>query len=1158
MSAIPDADARARIVEGIDSTLFVEAGAGSGKTGSLVTRFVALVLDGTEVTAIAAITFTEAAAAELRSRVREALEDLVAGDDLRGIERPSAQGIERVRAALDQLDEATICTLHAFAQRVLLSAPVESGLPPDVDVHDEVSSALVFDERWRRFERRLLDDDDLESTMRCSLVLGIKPADMRRIATTLSQNWDQIATLDLSHDLAQAPDPKQLSCDAAVACLRRAVERAELCTDPDDLLRRWLLDDLPDRIAEYESASDPYRRLEVMLKEPPRFRHGKAANWPDGGKAQVAEDLADAATAINSETDDLTQKVLRRLSAHLADYTREEAAARLRDGRLEFHDLLVLARRVLRDDAGVRRRLHERFQYLLIDEFQDTDPIQIELAVRIAADPDHDPSVPWDRVDAVPGRLFFVGDPKQSIYRFRRADIALFAQAQQRYSDGETKLTTNFRTAEPILDVVNAVFGQLMGAGADRDGEDGRPGVVAQPPYQPLDAARKRLDDDPGKPVVAFGGAQEAKAEPVRIAEATDVAALLARAHTEGWLVQPDRSPEPRRAKWSDMAILLPSRTSLPYLRDALDAAEVPYRLETGSLVYATTEIRDVLAVLRSIDDPGDEVALIGALRSPAYACGDDDLAEWHRAGHPWSYLPDASQDAAEHPVGRAMADLRDRYRTRPFRTVPEVVEAVVRQRRLMEVALAGSGHRDAWRLYRIVIEHARLFADSEPGSLREFIGWAELQADEKLRATVPVLPEADVDAVRVLTIHGSKGLEFGIVVVSGMSGLDPRTVTGPQVIFGETGGFDVRIRSGLESTQYQAQRTLEDVMDEHERIRLLYVALTRARDHLLVSCHHKNGKVKSQGQRVHRAIDSVIETGGAWDDDVMERIAGTDAATVGEGDAGEAADPVSLVPEPPTQSTVALWADLFDEWDRHRSASVEVGRRGGAIAATAIARHLLDAGDASSEARGPGSERDPLADPPEEEPWRRGRAGTSVGSAVHAVMQHTDLADPSGADVADLAVWQAQVEGIPEAASEIERKVRAALASDIVRDAVRARHWREVHVGALVDRPGETGGGDEEVLVLEGFIDLMYETAEGLVVVDYKTDAVRSRAQVTAALARYAPQGAAYALAVEAVTGRPVARVVFLFLAGDEAVAVEVPDLESEVERVRRAAATI
>jgi ATP-dependent helicase/nuclease subunit A len=356
-------------------------------------------------------------------------------------------------------------------------------------------------------------------------------------------------------------------------------------------------------------------------------------------------------------------------------------------------------------------------------------------------------------------------------------------------------------------------------------------------------------------------------------------------------------------------------------------------------------------------------------------------------------------------------------------------------------------------------------------------------------------------------------------------------------VRFAPDGGFELKMRTGMETTRYQAVRTVDETMDEHERIRLLYVALTRARDHLIVSTHHTRSAVnRSHGGRIAARLAALAERA---DGLAVRWTAADDAAVV---PAAEAATPADReVPD------AATWEAEHGAFLRRRAATLARGGTG-VVSATAIARHLVGAPAAD------GIEAPVEPAVPEREPWRRGRAGTGIGSAVHAVLQHADLTDPDAADLADLARWQASVEALPtDAVAVVEAKARAAIASPLVARAVASgRLQRELLVAAPTSELLGTAGEGPDADLVEGFVDLCFDEGDGLVVVDYKTDEVGTPAAVSVALERYAPQGAAYALLLEAATGRRVTEVHFLFLRGTEAIDVEVPDLEAQVARVR------
>jgi ATP-dependent exoDNAse (exonuclease V) beta subunit len=421
-----DQGARDRIRGDLGATLFVEAGAGSGKTTALVERVVALVTDGgIDLEHIVAITFTEKAATELRDRIRRELE--------RRVHDPTGdvEARRRCQTALEQVDAAAIGTLHAFARRVLAQHAVEAGLPPRIEVLDEVSSGVAFEHRWTILRDRLLDDECLAPALRLLLALGVKVDAIRHLSAIFDDNWDLVAAR-----VPAQPDPLpsvRALAEPAIAAVEAVCQEMGGCTDDSDKLLG--------RLAKITAWVDDVRDLDDLellasLDENaaswPRFRvgnQGSAAAWPDvvGLRASVAE----AGVALLEVRQRVGEACVRRLAVALRHATLGAAHDRRTAGRLEFHDLLVMARALLVDPthgADVRRRLHGRYRRVLLDEFQDTDPIQIELAVRIAA---ADPSShaagdgPWDKVDVAAGRLFFVGDPKQSIYRFRRADISL-------------------------------------------------------------------------------------------------------------------------------------------------------------------------------------------------------------------------------------------------------------------------------------------------------------------------------------------------------------------------------------------------------------------------------------------------------------------------------------------------------------------------------------------------------------------------------------------------------------------------------------------------------------------------------------------------------------------------------------------------------------
>ncbi len=1092
MRTAVDQTARTAVRDDHDVSLFVEAGAGTGKTTALVDRVVALVASGRiELRELAAITFTEAAAAELRDRIRGALERAVAGDTV-GVEDADAR--QRCSDALDQLEEAGLTTLHGFAQRLLTEHPLEAGLPPGFEVLDDIQARVAFEQRWGEFLDHLYDDPGLRDTLLVGLVLGLRFDHLRDVAKLLHDHIDRMGP----SFAAEVPPPVDITplLDALdhLAELRRT-----LCTTSDDRLGVHI-DELAAYRASLAAAVDRLDRLE-WLADATKIASGKKGqkgNWTcDVAEARTATADTEALRASIVETQ--RRAVLHTLLGRVMDFVRAHAAERRREGTLEFHDLLVLARDLLRTDPAVREAAARRWRCVLLDEFQDTDPLQIQLAVLLATSEPNAGRLDWQEVPVDAGALVVVGDPKQSIYRFRRADLGMYHEAQHRLGLTEVALVENFRSVPGVLDFVNHVFGGLL--------PEAVPGVQAA--HVDLQPHRDAIGTDVA--VRLLGNAVDAPVVEVREHEAADVAAIVHAVKREHWQVEDTRTGAVRDADFQDIAILIPSRTVLPGLEDALERAGIPVRVESQSLLFSTAEVRDLLSILAAIDDPSDEISVVAALRSPGFGCSDADLADFVAARGRWNYRVDAPEalDPA-HPVVAGLRALREFWDQRWWRSVSETVEAVVRERRLLELAVAKRRPRDHWRRIRYLLDQARAWDDAGSATLRSFVDWAREQADERARVIESVAPEPDDDAVRILTIHGAKGLEFPVVVLAGLSTQPPNST--PAVVWDATGTPEFTIGTKASNTRvttsgYEAAREAEKAHDEAERLRLLYVAMTRARDHLVVSLHHK------MGTRCHaRAVSEHVEGAPAreivpdpWTPPAHTRPAGTAAA------------------EPST----------FEAWLAARDEVLAAAGRARSIAATTLAK----AGDGSAEADEPASDTPPTDAPP----WRRGRAGTAVGRAVHAVLQTVDLA--TGTDVASASRAQALGEGVPGREDEVRDLVEAVLRAPIVRATVERglRFWREVPVAAEI-----------EGLLLEGFIDLLVETDEGLVIVDYKTDRVDGDADLDAAVARYAVQGAAYAVALEAVLGQPVTRCVFVFARTGDPAEREVVDLDATKALVR------
>ncbi len=1049
-----DQQTRRQIRERLKDNLFVEAGAGTGKTSSLVERIVALVLDGTEIERIVAITFTEKAAAELRDRVRQALEDVPTVD-------PAEQAL--AAAALDALDRSQVSTIHAFCQSLIRSYAPECGVDPGFEVQDEVLAERRFEDQWRAYLEDLGEDPNAVRAVDRALDLGLLTSDIRSLAHEL---WlrPEVAVLLEEHPLTAPPtvwpDLEALSAHLREACPPRV---------PDD-------DPLRARIRHVEDVLQSLRERpderEMLLAAHSgdfdrSFNIGQAPNW--GGAAGKAAAVA-AANGVCDELRnllaDLRSEVLQGILRLALRFALEDAAARAREGKLLFADLILRARELLHDPS-VRDELRARYATLLIDEFQDTDPLQIEIARAFATDP------ATGRLD--PGRLFLVGDPKQSIYRFRHADMASYSRVRGVVGADDgllLSLALSRRSAPAVVDFVNATFGRLIGPGGD-------PRV--QPAYVDIHAHR---DDRPaGLAVGWFGEHLDEPARHIREEEARLLAVHCRAVVDHRWQVS-ERDGAHRLASFRDIAVLMPTRAALPALERSFSEAGIPYRVESGSLVLATQEIRDLLNCLTAIDDPADEVAVVGALRSPAFACSDVEIARFRRDGGSFSYLSPAVE-RQEGRVADALRALRRFHDERHAASLASLVERFVAERGLFEVGLLDTGSRDGFRRARYVIEQARAFEAGGPSSLRSLIAWLERRASSAVLEREGAGLDDDEDAVRVMTVHAAKGLEFPVVFVVGL-GVQPANQKPVLTVDWMTDRVAIRLGAksrGVFSLGPVADLDqLQTAYESAERDRVLYVAATRARDHLVLSLFHKNDS------HAKRLVD-----------------------VAGVKDLSPPLPPALIAPPPGTNPFADLQIDDLDT-----TPELFAGQRAAVVAGARVVRYtsataLAHARDAEA------------SDPEDTEPWSRGRAGTHLGRAVHATIQSVGL-DADASTIEAFARAQAVAEAVPDSWEEVARLVTVALRSEA---ASRARAARR----ALREVPFAFGEGES---VVEGFIDLVIETDEGLEVVDWKTDHVEGSA-IGRRLSEYETQAGLYVLGLERATGRRVQRITYAFVSAGE-----------------------
>jgi ATP-dependent helicase/nuclease subunit A len=1139
VNRLHDQPARDRVESDTATTLFVEAGAGTGKTHALVRRLSALLLsDGVPVDEIAAITFTEKAAAELRDRLRV---HLVGERD---------KGDRRADVALAGLDTAAIGTLHSFALRLLSENPLEAGIPPRVTAQQDTAEKAAVETMWQECASVLFGGARdgsrtgvLAQAVDDILDAGVGAPAFREMVEALHRDWDRLPTRPLySGGAPDAELPASPDLAEVVAAVGSIIGWRDSCQDETDKLYETLsrheawLTDLQSATTD-QTASPTW--VELLAKPIGPGNGGRGPNW--GG--------TDAVKEIKEEIKRLPALCGDVLAAHwrpriaivldaLIPVVRRHADDRRRHGTLQFHDQLVLARELLQDEK-VRDRVRNRYPRILIDEFQDTDPIQLDLATLLTADGS------GRRPES--GRLFTVGDPKQSIYRFRRADISTYLRAQNGHGVEIERLSTNFRCSRAVLDWVNSVFSEVLLAadGVQPEYRALEPGP-GRPPYDPAHGPRPfvfRTEDVPEQDDHCPPDATDDQKR--HWTEASDVTRVIATAIRERWTHE-SKAGEQTPLRLGDIAILLPSRGSLPMIEKCLDHAGIDFRTEASSIVYGTPEIRDLLLAVRAVANTADEACLVGALRSPLFGCGDDDLLRWRAAGGAWAPGAPAPDDLSDSPVAEGIAYLS--ALARATRRPGELLERLVHDRMVFESVAESPRRRDLWRRIRFVIEHAWQWeesaADPARADLRDYADWALALTAEDARVPEAAIPEIGVDAVRITTIHASKGLEYPMVVLAGMSrgwpGDRDRLLWTDDDPPRPVASFSKQVRDPrfARAAEREAEHSLA------ERIRLLYVATTRAESRLAVSGH---GYVltKEKNPKPKKLWGSLLGS-------VMEEPDAPELVPYGEGLLSPAAAPPVDVPDE-------------DEWNRRsRAISVLSAERAGWSATRIV--HPAPAGgapavpDSTDPAAVPLPEqlaaalRDRFAPAParaeELPPAPRSvpvASGPDVGTAVHHLAEHSDfsaaaaLDDPSGAPTSweRWATDQLTALGLggglrdtrtPDAVAEMVAVARTALTSAPVRRAATRPHWVEVPVAG----PLATAGGT--TVAVDGVVDLVVDEPDGsLSVIDYKTDV----SVTTGTVDEYLLQLCAYAELLNVTTGREVSRIELVFCRGSRATVV-------------------
>lgn len=835
-----------------DRSILVEAGAGSGKTAVMAGRIAAMLAEGIAPRSIAAVTFTELAASELLSRVREFVADLSAGAIATDLRVAFPNGLthahrSNLAAASAAIDEITCSTIHGFCQRLIKPYPAEANIDPGAGVMDRNQADLTFLEivdGWLR-ERLsggqvgILAEMVLHSPGETVGLIHKIAENLRRRPTLAAPIVSPLdghltafrkATADFTSfmDGTVVTEPETVEI---VECLAEIATAVENDLDPDTPAGMVQLLVFPKHPILYTKTTGKFRAYSKKGK------WAAAAKQAGLSKADGERLNAAAATRYTACCDAwiaLAQAVAGHALAALIDEARS-ILQRYRDhkrasAQLDFDDLIFAARDLLRDHDAVRQALGQRFAHVLVDEFQDTDPLQTEIFWRLCGEPvegDDD----WTRFQIRPGALFLVGDPKQAIYRFRGADVGAYVQARDAFRAQDPgsllSISTNFRSCASILTFVNKRFEAVLSA-------NGQPGFTALDPFN---------DDQGGLCVAALDIAMadengKASAERQRDAEADAVADLCVRL-IESHPIIDRRSGFERPCQPGDIALLAPTGAELWRYEEALERRGIPVATQAGKGLFRRQEVQDLIALTRVLADRRDTLALGALLRGPLIGLTEEELLDiiWGlpRSEEQPDRIPrlDLSLDPAviAQPLAREVVERLQSLSRRGNSTTPHALLSqaidVLRVRPLLLERHNGQAER--------ALANVDLYLSLSTGyavrGLRAFAEAMTAAWSDETRA-VEGRPDAQEEAVALVTMHAAKGLEWPIVIpVNTMTG-----VMAPDnaVIDRQTKTFYCPLL-GVTPEGYEAARQAEKEELDRERIRLWYVAATRARELLVL-----------------------------------------------------------------------------------------------------------------------------------------------------------------------------------------------------------------------------------------------------------------------------------------------------------------------------------
>jgi ATP-dependent exoDNAse (exonuclease V) beta subunit len=1040
--------------------VFVSAGAGTGKTAVLVERVIRAVCDrGLDVDSILVITYTRRAAGELRTRIRAAFAERGRHDLAR------------------ELDGAWISTIHGFCARLLKSYPLAAGLDPRFRELEEAQAAVLRSEAFRDALAEFCSAGDPQ---RLELLATYGSGGLRRMLTTV---YETLRAAGRELDLEVAPRPELGERVDELRACATSLARDPDATDAQVQAATGLLE-LLDR----DRRSD-----RLMSLADYKARGDRAAGYRDA-LAAVEQAALDEAAARDRG---LLQELLTLFAARYA-------AAKARESALDFEDLQLCARDLLRSQPELREREQARFRSIHVDEFQDTNRLQTEIV---------------DLLRTPETELFFVGDEFQSIYGFRHADVQVFRERRDAVEE-PLSLTLNYRSRPEVLAAVNELFGAHFG------GE-----------FQELAAAAEFPDPVFGHPVELLVTSKESYKDSGvhwRRGEARAVARRVRELVDSG------------AATPGEIVLLFAAGTDAEWYEDELRRAGLPTYRATGKGYFGQQQVVDLLAYLRLLQNRYDDAALLAVLASPFVGVSNDALFLLRRVASRrplFTGLEHSLPPGLAERDERLMRAFRQRYDrlvdAMPRLSLERLSEQIIAEHDYDLAVLAQWDGRRRYANMRKLARLARSYEELRGPDVEGFVRFVAEQEAVGARELEAVAEEEGADAVRLLTIHAAKGLEFKVVIVAD-AGRDRVPPSPDEILALPDGRFGFRVADPVTAKrrgafEYEAVKEARQEAERAERLRLYYVAMTRAKERLIVSGSVDLGAEREVPTPIAWVLDRLEADEELADagDAPLELVRG-DARLLVRLDRFREEPPIVEVEEEPEpeEGQLALFTNLEEvpalppapELPPLVALPEPPLLRVRRLSFTALSmfeqcayRYFARYGLGMSERP---VERDAAA--------AGERSGIEIGSAVHELLEHIDLAAPVVPELEDELV-----RGLVAAYCDSDLARRVSALSGLEKE----RHFTFEHDGVLV----------------HGFLDVFHLVDGRALVLDYKTNLLGETSPEEIVEEDYHLQRLVYALACFRA-GAETVEVVYHFLERPEApveaafTQADVPELEAEL----------